>query len=479
MQRTNASASAGADRRKNRSGGVAGFSTFEHKCFHPDSLPAEDSEGEPGYTFVARAAEQTYPVALNERSVTYNLAMRILCADALDNDLLEPLRTGGHDVVVEPSLTGETLPEALADNPADIVVVRSTKVTEDAIIASSRLGLIVRAGAGTDNIDKEAASNRGVYVANVPGQNAIAVAELAMGLLLSIDRNIPAGVADLAEGKWDKARYSKADGVFSKTLAIIGLGEIGLALAERARAFGMRVTALAKPGRTAATLTRLDAAGIELVDSLDELLGGADVVSLHVPKSEETTGMVDADFLAKMAPGSILLNTSRGEVVDGAALLTAMDDRGIRAGLDVWPDEPRTSNEDWESDLSSHPNVVGTHHIGASTGQAQAAIAAGTVEVIEAYLGGRVINCVNLVSEPAGGFVLTVRHLDKVGVLAKIFSSLRGAGLNVKQMENQLFTGSVAAVASIQLEHEPEDDLIRQLETDDDVLAVSLAPAAR
>lgn len=403
--------------------------------------------------------------------------MRILCADALADHLLEPLRQLGHEVEVDPALTVDTLPVALAANPADIVVVRSTKVSSDAINASNKLGLIVRAGAGTDNIDKLAASERGVYVANVPGQNAIAVAELAMGLLLSIDRNIPAGVADLVNGTWDKARYSKADGIYGKTLAIIGLGEIGLALASRARGFGMNVIALAKPGRSPRTLDRLEAAGIDLVESLDDLLGQANVVSLHVPKSPETTGLVDDDFLAKMQPGAILINTARGEVVDGEALLAAMDNHGIRAGLDVWPNEPTTSTGDWESALSAHPNVVGSHHIGASTGQAQAAIAAGTVQVIEAYLAGDVINCVNLVDEPAGTITLTVRHLDKVGVLAKIFGSLRGAGLNVQQMENNLFTGSVAAVASINLEHAPSNELIEQLESDADVLAVSVVHA--
>lgn len=401
--------------------------------------------------------------------------MRILCADALAEHLLEPLREQGHEVEVNAGLTIDTLPAALAENPADILVVRSTKVSKDAINASSQLGLIVRAGAGTDNIDKVAASERGVYVSNVPGQNAIAVAELAMGLMLSIDRNIPAGMADLAQGTWDKARYSKADGLFGKTLAIIGLGEIGLALATRAHGFGMAVTALEKPGRSQRTLDRLAASGIELVPTIDDLLAGADVVSLHVPKSPETSGMVNAEFFAKMKPGAILLNTSRGEIVDGEALIAAMDEQGIRAGLDVWPDEPGTSTADWESALSVHPNVVGTHHIGASTGQAQAAIAAGTVEVIEAYLSGRVINCVNLVNETVGRVTLTVRHLDKVGVLAKIFSSLRAAGLNVSQMENNLFTGSVAAVASINLEHAPTEELLAQLESDADILAVSVA----
>ncbi len=401
--------------------------------------------------------------------------MRILCADALPNDLLEPLRQLGHEVSVDAELSADTLPAALADHPADVLVVRSTKVTSDAITASNRLGLIVRAGAGTDNIDKAAASEHGIYVSNVPGQNAIAVAELAMGLLLAIDRHIPAGMADFANGKWNKATYSKADGIHGKTLAIVGLGEIGFALAERAAAFGMTVTALAKAGRSQRSLERIEQRGITLVDTLEELLSGADVVSLHVPKSPETTGMVDAEFLAAMADDAILLNTARGDVVDTEALVTAMDERGIRAGLDVWPGEPGASTADWESALARHPNVVGTHHVGASTAQAQAAVAAGTVGVISEYLTGHVINCVNLESEPSGGVVLTVRHLDKVGVLAKVFASLRSAGLNVQQMENQLFTGSVAAVASMYLKSEPSPELLEQLEGDGDILAVSLS----
>ena len=152
-----------------------------------------------------------------------------------------------------------------------------------------------------------------------------------------------------------------------------------------------------------------------------------------------------------------------------------MDERGIRAGIDVWPGEPGSSTADWESALSLHPNVVGTHHVGASTAQAQAAVAAGTVEVIEQYIAGNVLNCVNLVDETEGGVVLTVRHLDKVGVLAKVFESLRASGLNVQQMENNLFSGEVAAVASINLESEPPPELLDQLETDADILAVSVS----
>ena len=401
--------------------------------------------------------------------------MKILCADAIVTDAFSPLISSGHDVVVEAGLTAKTLPQRLSELAPEVLVVRSTVVTAEAFAATPSLGLVVRAGAGTDNVDKVAASERGIYLCNVPGQNAIAVAELAMALLLAIDRHIAPGMEDLANGQWNKGKYSKADGVYGKTLAIVGLGEIGLALAERARGFGMKVMAVKKANRTPAAQARLRSLGIVLADSIDDLLGAADVVSLHVPKAPATTGMVDADFLARMRDGAVLLNTSRGDVVDEQALIEAMDERGIRAGLDVWPGEPSAKATEWSSPLSTHPNVVGSHHIGASTRQAQHAVASGTVEVIEAYTQGRIISCVNLEDEAAGSAVLTVRHLDKVGVLAKVFETLRAAGLNVRQMENELFTGSVAAVATINLEAPPSEEVLSAIAEDDDILAVVLS----
>ena len=400
--------------------------------------------------------------------------MKILSADALAEDLLAPLVEAGHEIVVDPTLDADTLPAKLGSDDFEVLVVRSTKVTEAALDANSSLGLVVRAGAGTDNIDKDAASARGIYVSNVPGQNAVAVAELAMALLLGIDRQIGAGHADLQAGQWNKGKYAKADGILGKQLAIIGLGEIGFALAERARAFHMDVVALRKPGRSETALGRIRSAGIKLVDTMDELLTNADVVSLHVPKSPETTGMVDDAFLAKMKDGAIVLNTARGDVVDEDSLIRAMDTKGIRAGLDVWPGEPSAKSAEWSSPLSQHPNVLGSHHIGASTQQAQNAVATGTVAVVEAYISGRVVNCVNLESEPLGEVVLTMRHLDKVGVLAKLFDTLRSAGVNVEQMENNVFTGSIASVATINLSAEPSQATIEEITSDDDVLAVSL-----
>ncbi len=398
--------------------------------------------------------------------------MRILLADSLDQSAVESLAASGHDCTSRPDLTAETLPEAIAGT--EVLVVRSTKVSEAALAAADQLSLIVRAGAGTDNIDMAAASERGMYVCNVPGRNAIAVAELTMGLLLAIDRRIPDNTADLRAGRWDKKTYTKSDGVHGKQLGIIGLGDIGLATAERAKAFGLTVTAVRKADRSKEALAAIRSVGIRLVDSMDELLAASDVVSLHVPKAPGTIGMVDSAFLAKMRPGSILINTSRGDVVDADALLAALDGGNIRAGLDVWPDEPSSSQGTFDSILAKHPSVVGTHHIGASTGQAQRSVAQGAVDVISAYAAGRPINCVNLRLDPEGGCQLSVRHLDRVGVLAKVFAVLRSHDLNVQQMENQVFVGGHAAVANINVSQMVTDEATAELCAIEEVLSVNL-----
>lgn len=400
--------------------------------------------------------------------------MKILFADAISQGHVDSLRRNGHDVVMEPSLRTSELPQHLEG--ADVLVVRSTKVDEAAIIASDQLGLVVRAGAGTDNIDTEAASRRGVYVCNVPGRNAVAVAELTMGLLLAIDRRICDNVADLRVGVWNKGRYSSADGILGTTMAIVGVGDIGLAVAERARAFGMFVTALRREGRSVEVQSRIRSIGIRLVDDYDELLADANVVSIHVPKASDTTGLVDASFLSKMQDGAILLNTSRPDVVDEAALLQVLETKQLRAGLDVWPSEPSQKEGSFSSELGRHPRVIGTHHIGASTSQAQDSVSAGTIEVIEAYLRGRVINCVNLDQNAVGTNYLTIRHLDRVGVLAQIFQVLRSNGLNVQQVQNQIFSGAAAAVATVNINGYASSDVLDQLSAIDEVLAAASVP---
>jgi D-3-phosphoglycerate dehydrogenase len=402
--------------------------------------------------------------------------MRALFADVIDPSTADALADRGHECVSDPKLSADDLPGRIPGFQA--LVVRSTKVTAATIEAADALELIVRAGAGTNTIDVDAASKFGIYVTNVPGRNAIAVAELTMGLLLAIDRRIADNVADLRTGSWNKTAYSKADGLFGKVMGIVGLGEIGFAVAERAAAFGLQVRAIRKD-RDEETEEHIKALDIELVDSLEDLVATCDIVSIHVPATAETESMFDAGLLGRMKEGAILLNTSRGDIVDEAALLDAVETRGLRAGLDVYPGEPGSGATGWSSKLAMHPNVVGTHHIGASTAQAQKAVADGVVEIIDAFVRGEILNCVNLAPTRLGTHTLHVRHFDRVGVLAGVFDILRRRDLNVEQMENRVFQGRNAAVATIDVVGDVGPDLIAALEGLDDVIHVSAVPTER
>ncbi len=319
--------------------------------------------------------------------------MRILVADRLPPHFEATMRAAGHSCVVDPELTGATLPGAVEGS--EVLVFRSTKVTADTLSSTDSLRLVVRAGSGTNTIDCDEATRRGVLVANVPGRNAVAVAELTMGLLLAVDRAIPDNTAELRAGRWDKKRFSAVGrGLYGRTLGIVGLGNIGLAVAERAAAFGMSLRAQAKSSRSPETLRRIDELGIELVPDLVTLASQVDVLTVHVPLGAETTGMIGTEVLDALQPG-ILLNTSRAEVVDTVALLARLDGGLLSAGLDVFPDEPGAGSAEWRSPLAAHPRVVGTHHIGASTDQAQEAVAAGVVEVVTAFSNGQLLNVVN------------------------------------------------------------------------------------
>lgn len=319
--------------------------------------------------------------------------MKILIADSFPEGHAEQLSVNGHRCTINPALDADTLVEAIQDH--EVLVVRSTKVTSDALDAAESLRLVIRAGAGTNTIDKQHAADKNIAVCNVPGANAVAVAELVFGLLICLDRNIADNVADLRDGAWDKKRYSKARGLFGQSIGILGLGAIGFAVAERARAFGMEVCVVAKSGRDATTSDRISQLGIVELDNQQALLNHCDIISLHLPANDQTNGMVDADFLGEMKDGATLINSSRGELVNEEALLAAIESRGLRAGLDVYSNEPAESRGSFNCKLASHPAVCGTHHIGASTDQAQTAVADGVLRVIAAFEKGEKLNCVN------------------------------------------------------------------------------------
>ena len=326
--------------------------------------------------------------------------MRILVADRLPERFVEAMRTRGHQCEVDAGLTDASLPASMGG--VDVLVVRSTRVAASVFAASDSLRLVVRAGSGTNTIDCDEATRTGVLVANVPGRNSVAVAELTMGLLLAVDRAIPDNTSELRAGRWDKQRFGVVGrGLYGRSLGIVGLGNVGLAVAQRAAGFGMQLFAQAKGSRSAEALTRITELGIELVPDLVALASQVDVLSLHVPLNGETRGMVGAAVLDALQPG-ILLNTSRGDLVDTDALLARLNAGGLSAGLDVFPDEPTSGTAEWHSSLAAHPRVVGTHHIGASTQQAQEAVVDGVEEIIAAFDRGELLNVVNSAAQDGG-----------------------------------------------------------------------------
>lgn len=378
--------------------------------------------------------------------------MKVLIADKFEKSGVAALQALGFAVVTTPDATADTLPDLVAQHDPEVLVVRSTKVRAPVFEKAHKLGLIVRAGAGVDNIDVPAASARGVFVANCPGKNSAAVAELVWGLILAADRRIPDQAADLRAGKWNKKEYSKARGLMGRTLGIVGLGRIGREIAHRGQAFGMPIVAWSR------SLTDASDASLNMrrCASPAEVARLSDVVSINVAATKDTEKLCNAEFFDALRPGAIFINTSRGSVVDESALLKAVKDKGVRAGLDVFVDEPAGGEGACDSATAKAPGVFCTHHVGASTEQAQQAIADETVRVIRTYRDtGEALNCVNREVKSPAVRLLTVTHMNKPGVLARILGSLADEAINVEEMENVIYLGAKAACARIRLDSEP------------------------
>lgn len=397
--------------------------------------------------------------------------MRILIADKFEEQGLNELRNRNFEVVFEPGLGADDLPAAMASTNPEVLVVRSTKVTREAIEAGEGLELVVRAGAGYNTIDTAAASANGVFVANCPGKNAIAVAELAWGLILSCDRRIPDQTRDLREGVWNKKEYSRAAGLAGRTLGVVGMGRIGQAMIERGHAFGMNIAAWSR----SLTDEQAQTCGATYCENLINLAKLSDVVSVHVAATEETRHLINDRFIDAMRENAILINTSRGSVMDETAVKRGIREKGLRVGLDVFADEPGSGTGDFANALVNEPGVYGTHHVGASTEQAQNAIAEEAIRVICSHRdSGEVPNCVNQ-SEDRGSALLTVRHRNEPGVLARVFDILSQASLNVEEMENLIYEGGKSACARIQLGATPSLTEVKAIESEDTVLGVSIA----
>jgi len=390
--------------------------------------------------------------------------MKVLVADSFEQSGIDGLKAAGCDVLYLPDLKDDTLTQALRDTSADVLVVRSTAVNA-AMLEAGALSLVVRAGAGYNTIDVGTASRRGIYVSNCPGKNAIAVAELAFALLLSLDRRVPDNVAELRAGTWNKKEYSKARGLFGRTLGLLGYGHIGQEMAKRAHAFGMPIVVWSRRFATGKDHVSDEPIPMQLAASPAEVAERSDVLSVHLALNADTRGLVNASVLDTLKRGAYFINTARGEVVDYAALERAVRERDVRVGLDVFACEPTGATGEFKDTIVSLRNVYGTHHIGASTDQAQEAIAAETVRIIASYKEtGKVPNVVNLAKSTPATHMLVVRHRDRPGVLAHVFDRLRSGEINVQETENVIFEGAQAAVARINLDGAPSDALLKQIQ---------------
>ncbi|MDP6942909.1 MAG: phosphoglycerate dehydrogenase [Myxococcota bacterium] len=381
--------------------------------------------------------------------------MKVLLADRLPEATMTQLQGLGLDVETRPELGPDDLPSAIGG--AHVLVVRSTKVTAAAIDAADTLQLIIRAGAGTNTIDIDAAARRAVHVCNCPGKNAVAVAELTLGLILALDRSIPDNVMSLRAGRWEKKRFGKGRGLHGRTLGVIGMGRIGQAVVARAQAFGMVCVGYD------VMLTEEGASqlGIDRCDSVPGLCARSDVVTIHVPHTDQTHHLLDEAALAAIPDGGFVVNAARGGVVDDQALLAEVVSGRLRAASDVYEDEPKGGEGTYDGLFREAEGFYGTHHIGASTAQAQQAIGDEVTRIVRHWLQtGEALNCVNRrARSPARGQLL-VRHLDRVGVLARVLDVIRGAEISVKDMQNTIFDDTGAAVATITLERPPGTDTL-------------------
>lgn len=321
-------------------------------------------------------------------------AMRILIADKFEKSGVDGLAALGCEVVSNPNAGATGLAGVVAMHDPDVLIVRSTKVPGAALEGAKKLRLIIRAGSGVDNIDVPAAKAKNIAVCNCPGMNAVAVAELTMGLLLACDRRIPDQCASAKAGHWNKKEFAKARGLKGLTLGVVGVGNIGQEVIKRAVAFGMHVVAWSR----SITPQHASALGCEFggidTPALLTLARRADAISIHLPLADSTKRLFGTEFFDAMKSNAYFINTSRGGVVDEAALRAAVASKGLRAGLDVFDPQPSEAEAHaWQSETLQTPGIYCTHHCGASTDQAQLAVAEEAVRIVRVFKSeGRVVN---------------------------------------------------------------------------------------
>jgi D-3-phosphoglycerate dehydrogenase len=384
--------------------------------------------------------------------------MKVLVAGRLPAASLEEMQALGVEVAYQPSLTSDELAHALQG--VNVLVIRGLEVTADAIASSNALNLIIRAGSGTGRIDVAAASARGIYVSNTPGRNAAAVAELTLTLIGCLDRRILDASSSLRAGRWEKDEYAQAVGLRGRSLGIVGLGHVGRAVWSLARAYGMSVAAWSR----SLTQARATDLGIGFASSLCELAAKSEVLTIHLDSNERTQRLVGREALEMLPRGAIFVNTSSADVVDYDALADVAKVNRLRIGLDVLPEEPQVRSSLYDHSVLHAGLVYATPHIGASTDEAQHAIANETLHVLRAFLTkGEVPNVVNISASSWAKYQVVVRHVEKTGALAHVLSVLKRHGIHVQELDNTVFEGGRAACAKIRVETRPSEACLTEI----------------
>jgi len=373
--------------------------------------------------------------------------MKIVVADLFSQDGIEDMKKMGHNVVYEPKVVGADFVKLMGELMPVVLVVRSKKVTKEVIDADPKLEMVIRAGAGVDTIDVDYCSKKGIYVTNCPGKNSVAVAELAMGLMLSVDRRIPENNQFLKEGKWEKGLYAECNGLKGRTVGLLGIGNVGKEVCKRCIAFEMKVIAWDIFISTA----DMAAMGATKVETPEDIAKGADIISVHVPAVKDTIKMINKNFLKLMKPDTVLINTARGNLVVEEDLIERLDTvKGFWYASDVFNGEPAEKKAAYDNKLAKHPKVFGTHHIGASTKEAETAIGIEAVRMVKEYgLMKKVNNCVNLAQDIKTTHNITVKYVNEVGTLASILALFTENKLKIEELCNEVFKERKACVAGI------------------------------
>lgn len=360
--------------------------------------------------------------------------MKVLVKENIAEAGVEKLKKGGFDVDIRPDMEQQELRERIAEY--DALIVRSaTKVTEEVIERGTRLKIIGRAGIGVDNVNVEAATKRGIIVANAPQSNIISAAEHTVALLLAQSRNIPQAAMSLKSGKWERSRFEGVE-VYEKTLGVVGLGRIGTLVAQRAHGLGMKVVAY-DPYVSKERFAQL---GIEQVLKLEELLKVSDFITVHLPKTKETTGLFGEKEFNMMKDGVRLLNTARGGIYDEKALIKALESGKVAGvGVDVYEREPCT-----DSELFRFEQVVATPHLGASTVEAQDKAGIMIAEQVVAALKGEFVsNAVNIALVPSEAMEAIKPFLPLCEKLGRLYTALAEEGVHSLEVE---YLGQIAQI---------------------------------